>query len=178
MEWNRGKLVGCYLQFNSHNYPLPSSSPIIAGRMKNQVPLVWITFVLMTAGLSGILFGGTLLVLPSVIIIGVGSAFAFGLAMMFFSLRTHNSFEAADLSAMAQSFGYLLAASGPSLFGLLFDLTNGWTFPLLLLIAATCCILFVGLGAAKDEYVSEIVKQTSTRINRVEVFMFLNIERF
>lgn len=129
--------------------------PIIAGRMKNQVPLVWITFVLMIAGLSGILFGGTLLVLPSVIIIGVGSSFAFGLAMMFFSLRTHNSFEAADLSAMAQSFGYLLAASGPSLFGLLFDLTNGWTFPLLLLIAATCCILLVGLGAAKDEYVSE-----------------------
>ena len=129
--------------------------PIIAGRMKNQVPLVWITFVLMTAGLSGILFGGTLLVLPSVIIIGVASAFAFGLAMMFFSLRTRNSFEAADLSAMAQSFGYLLAASGPSLFGLLFDLTNGWTFPLLLLIAATCVILFVGLGAAKDEYVSE-----------------------
>ena len=56
---------------------------------------------------------------------------------------------------MAQSFGYLLAASGPPLFGLLFDLTNGWTFPLLLLIAATCVILLVGLGAAKDEYVSE-----------------------
>ena len=129
--------------------------PIIAGRMKNQVPLVWITFILMTAGLSGILFGGTLLVLPSVIIIGVAAAFAFGLAMMFFSLRTRNSFEAADLSAMAQSFGYLLAASGPPLFGLLFDLTSGWTFPLLLLIAATCCILLVGLGAAKDEYVSE-----------------------
>ncbi|MBO1914048.1 MFS transporter, partial [Microvirga sp. 3-52] len=85
--------------------------PIIAGRMKNQVSLVWITFVLMTAGLSGILFGNTSLVLASVIIIGVASAFAFGLAMMFFSLRTRNSFEAADLSAMAQSFGYLLAAS-------------------------------------------------------------------
>ena len=85
----------------------------------------------------------------------MAAAFAFGLAMMFFSLRTRNSFEAADLSAMAQSFGYLLAASGPPLFGLLFDLTNGWTFPLLLLIAATFCILFVGLGAAKDEYVSE-----------------------
>jgi MFS transporter, CP family, cyanate transporter len=110
---------------------------------------------LMTAGLSGILFGGIFLVLPSVIVIGIAAAFAFGLAMMFFSLRTQNSFEAADLSAMAQSFGYLLAASGPPLFGLLFDLTNGWTFPLLLLIAATCVILFVGLGAAKDEYVSE-----------------------
>ncbi|QUW22829.1 MFS transporter [Sporosarcina sp. Marseille-Q4063] len=135
--------------------PFTFIAPIIAGRMKNQIPLVWLTFVLMTVGLSGILFGGTLLVLPSVIIIGVAAAFAFGLAMMFFSLRTRNSFEAADLSAMAQSFGYLLAASGPPVFGLLFDLTNGWTFPLLLLIAATFVILLVGLGAAKDDFVSE-----------------------
>lgn len=142
-----------FIQFSQ--LPFTFVVPIIAGRMKNQVSLVWITFILMTMGLAGILFGGTTFVLPSVIIIGVASAFAFSLAMMFFSLRTTNSFEAADLSAMAQSFGYLLAASGPPIFGLLFDLTNGWTIPLLLLIAATFCILLVGLGAAKDEYVSE-----------------------
>lgn len=141
-----------YIQFSQ--LPFTFIVPIIAGRMKNQVPLVWITFFLMTIGLTGILFGGTTFAFPSVIIIGVGSAFAFGLAMMFFTLRTHNSFEAADLSAMAQSFGYLLAASGPPVFGLLFDLTNGWTIPLSLLVIATFAILVVGLGAAKDEYVS------------------------
>ena len=129
--------------------------PVIAGRMKNQLPLVWITFIFMVAGLSGILFGGTKFILPSAIMIGIAGAFAFSLAMMFFTLRTHNSFQAADLSAMAQSFGYLLAASGPPLFGLLYDLTNGWTIPLSLLIFATFCILFVGLGAAKDGYVSD-----------------------
>lgn len=129
--------------------------PVIAGRMKNQVPLVWITFITMLIGLSGVLFGGTKFILPSAIMIGIAGAFAFSLAMMFFTLRTHNSFEAADLSAMAQSFGYLLAASGPPLFGLLYDLTNGWTIPLSLLIFATFCILVVGLGAAKDRYVSE-----------------------
>lgn len=141
-----------YIQFSQ--LPFTFIVPIIAGRMKNQVPLVWITFILMTLGLSGILFGGTTFVLPSVIVIGIASAFAFSLAMMFFTLRTNNSFEAADLSAMAQSFGYLLAASGPPIFGWLFDLTNGWTIPLALLIAATFAILIVGLGAAKNEFVS------------------------
>lgn len=142
-----------YIQFSQ--LPFTFIVPIIAGRMKNQVPLVWITFILMTLGLSGILFGGTTFVLPSVIVIGIASAFAFSLAMMFFTLRTNNSFEAADLSAMAQSFGYLLAASGPPIFGMLFDFTNGWTIPLSLLIIATFAILIVGLGAAKNEYVSE-----------------------
>lgn len=142
-----------YIQFSQ--LPFTFIVPIIAGRMKNQVPLVWITFFLMTIGLTGILFGGTTFVFPSVIVIGVGSAFAFSLAMMFFTLRTDDSFEAADLSAMAQSFGYLLAASGPPVFGLLFDLTNGWTIPLSLLMIATFAILVVGLGAAKDEYVSK-----------------------
>lgn len=142
-----------YIQFSQ--LPFTFIVPIIAGRMKNQVPLVWITFILMTLGLSGILFGGTTFVLPSVIVIGIASAFAFSLAMMFFTLRTNNSFEAADLSAMSQSFGYLLAASGPPIFGMLFDFTNGWTIPLSLLIIATFAILIVGLGAAKNEYVSE-----------------------
>ena len=142
-----------YIQFAQ--LPFTFIVPIIAGRMKNQVPLVWITFILMTLGLSGILFGGTTFVLPSAIVIGIASAFAFSLAMMFFTLRTNNSFEAADLSAMAQSFGYLLAASGPPVFGLLFDLTNGWTIPLSLLLVATFAILVVGLGAAKNDYVSE-----------------------
>lgn len=142
-----------FIQFSQ--LPFTFIVPIIAGRMKNQTGLVWITFVLMVLGLGGILIGKAALVLPSVIIIGIASAFAFSLAMMFFTLRTNDSFEAADLSAMAQSFGYLLAASGPPLFGLLFDLMNGWTIPLSLLILASICLLFVGLNAAKERYVSE-----------------------
>ena len=129
--------------------------PVIAGRMKNQIPLVWVTFSTIVAGLCGVLFGGTMLILPSAILIGIGSACAFGIVMMFFSLRTRNTYDAANLSGMAQCFGYLLAASGPPLFGLLFDVTNSWTIPLVFLIAATVLLLVVGLGAGKDRFVGE-----------------------
>lgn len=54
--------------------------------------------------------------------------------MMFFSLRTQNANEAAELSGMAQSLGYLLSAIGPVLFGWLHDVTHSWTAPLCMLV--------------------------------------------
>ncbi|OKL37490.1 CynX/NimT family MFS transporter [Domibacillus mangrovi] len=135
--------------------PVTFIVPIIAAKMSNQRPLVVITALLMIVGLSGILLGLTEFVLLWVIMIGTGGGFAFSLAMMFFSLRTRNSFEAADLSGMAQSAGYLLAAMGPALFGAMHDFMNSWTVPILLLIGASICLFMVGMGAAKEEYVTE-----------------------
>jgi CP family cyanate transporter-like MFS transporter len=51
---------------------------------------------------------------------------------------------------MAQSFGYLLAALGPPLFGFLRDATGSWTLPLALLLVITACLLAAGLGAGRD----------------------------
>jgi len=51
---------------------------------------------------------------------------------------------------MGQSVGYLLAAGGPFLFGVLRDATGSWKVPLALLLAVTVCLLIAGLGAARD----------------------------
>lgn len=89
------------------------------------------------------------------ICIGIAGGFAFGLAMMFFSLRTRSTQEASELSGMAQSIGYLLAAMGPALFGLLHDATNSWNGPLALLAAASVLLLVAGLGAGSSRYVGD-----------------------
>ncbi|MCL6604386.1 MAG: MFS transporter [Paenibacillus sp.] len=127
--------------------------PLFAGRLKNQRSLVLITFILYTIGISGVWLGSTSWMAVWAISIGIAGGFAFGLVMMFFSLRTKTTQEASELSGMAQSVGYLLAASGPALFGWLHDLTHSWTLPLLLLLGASCVLLIVGLGAGKDRYV-------------------------
>lgn len=127
--------------------------PLFAGRLKNQRSLVLITFILYTIGISGIWLGSTSWMAVWAISIGIAGGFAFGLVMMFFSMRTKTTQEASELSGMAQSVGYLLAASGPALFGWLHDLTHSWTLPLLLLLGASCVLLIVGLGAGKDRYV-------------------------
>lgn len=129
--------------------------PILASRMKSQTPLVYVTFLLYTFGILGLIFGNTALVPLWVSLIGIAGAFSFGLVMMFFNLRTKTAGEAAELSGMAQSVGYLMAAVGPMMFGYLHDLTTSWTIPLFLLFAASIAIFICGLGAAKNRFISE-----------------------
>ncbi|MBO1582516.1 MFS transporter [Bacillus sp. XF8] len=127
---------------------------ILAGRLGKQHVLVIVSVTLLMAGLFGILYGGPLLIPLWIIMIGVGVGVAFSLAMMFFSLRTKNIHEAAELSGMAQSLGYLLAAIGPILFGWLHDITHNWTTPLLMLIFTSIIIFITGMSAGKNVYVT------------------------
>ncbi|MBC1935566.1 MFS transporter [Listeria grandensis] len=129
--------------------------PIIASKMKSQQPIIIAMAVLLLAGTAGLMFGSghLFLISASVFMIGIGSGTAFSICMMFFSLRTTTASEAADLSGMAQSIGYLLASTGPTLFGLLHDVTDSYTAPLGILIVATLLLLIMGLDAARDKKV-------------------------
>ncbi|MEC0166968.1 MFS transporter [Paenibacillus graminis] len=127
--------------------------PVIAGRMSNQRLLVVITTILLLIGTLGLLYGSIHLVLFWAIILGMGAGFAFGLSMMFFGLRTRSAHQAAELSGMAQSIGYLLAAMGPALIGYLHDATHSWSVPLLILVGVSALLCLVGLGAARNQFV-------------------------
>jgi CP family cyanate transporter-like MFS transporter len=50
---------------------------------------------------------------------------------------------------MAQSVGYLVAASGPLVLGAVHDAVGGWTLPMALVTAVTVPQLLAGLGAAR-----------------------------
>jgi MFS transporter, CP family, cyanate transporter len=69
------------------------------------------------------------------------------LALSFVGMRAAAPEQAAALSAMAQSIGYLLGAAGPFLFGVLHAASRGWIPSLLLLVASAVAMLVVGLGA-------------------------------
>lgn len=127
--------------------------PVMAGRMSNQRMLVVITAALLLTGTLGLLYSSMHLLLFWVIILGIGGGFAFGLSMMFFGLRTQNAQQAAELSGMAQSIGYLLAAIGPALIGYLHDASHSWSAPLLIMAGASALLGIVGLGAARNQFV-------------------------
>lgn len=130
--------------------PMTFMMPIIAGKVKNQVVLgacVGIGFIM---GILGLLHGHSITVILAVILWGSSCGSAFSLSMMFFTLRTKDAYAASELSGMAQSFGYLLAALGPVLFGGLFDLFHTWTAPLLTLFAIAIIILIAGMLAGRD----------------------------
>ncbi|MNC80967.1 Inner membrane transport protein YeaN [compost metagenome] len=54
---------------------------------------------------------------------------------------------------MAQSVGYLLAALGPTLFGLLHDLTQGWQLPLGILLGLTLLQMLFGVLAGRNRII-------------------------
>lgn len=128
--------------------------PVLAGRMASQRSLVAITTILLMIGTLGLIFGKPSMVLVWIIFLGIGGGCAFSLSMMFFSLRTQNAQQAAELSGMAQSVGYLLAAIGPTLFGYLHDVTNNWTLPLFVLLGASILLFVAGMGAARNKFVA------------------------
>jgi len=71
------------------------------------------------------------------VLLGLGQGACFSLALTFFALRASDPEHSAALSGMAQSVGYLFAAFGPSLFGLLRDATGAWKISLVLLFVVS-----------------------------------------
>jgi MFS transporter, CP family, cyanate transporter len=129
-------------------------APVIASRRPSQQGVVAAAVSLSCAGTLGLLVAGSTASVLWVVLLGLGQGACFSLALTFFALRAPDSQHAATLSGMAQTFGYLLAAAGPFLFGVLRDATNAWTVPLALLLAITVCLLIAGLGAGRDAYVA------------------------
>jgi len=116
--------------------------------------LTTITCLCLIIGYALLFSDAPVLVTIGVALAGIGAGASFGLVTMFFVLRTSHAREAASLSGMAQSFGYMLAAGGPLLFGLMHDWTKGWTLPLLIQVLLAIGLLMTGLQASKDRTVS------------------------
>ena len=83
------------------------------------------------------------------VVLGVGSGPALILALSFMGLRAATPRSVAALSLMGQSLGYLVAAAGPVLFGLLHDLTGAWGAPMAFLVAAGVLLAACGYGAGR-----------------------------
>ena len=79
----------------------------------------------------------------------LGQGGAISLALMLMVLRAPDSRRAAELSAMAQSLGYTMAAAGPFVLGALYDATGEWDPPLLALLALTLPLAAVGVAAGR-----------------------------
>ncbi|WP_457808888.1 CynX/NimT family MFS transporter [Kushneria sp. EE4] len=115
---------------------IPASYVIarIAARLHHHSLLVLGLCLLIASGLLGLLLAPTLSPALWAMLLGAGQGGCFSFALTMIVLRTRQSQHAAMLSGMSQSVGYLLAASGPLLFGALKGVTGGWGVSLGLLL--------------------------------------------
>ncbi|WP_020667719.1 MFS transporter [Amycolatopsis nigrescens] len=109
--------------------------PAVLRRARDQRALATACSVVMLAGYLGLLLAPGWALLWSVVL-GLGGGACLVLALAFLSLRAEDATAAGALSAMAQSVGYLLAAVGPVIFGLLHTASSGWSAPIILLCVA------------------------------------------
>ncbi|MGM1064360.1 MFS transporter [Saccharothrix sp. Mg75] len=123
--------------------PVSLIVPTLAARRPSQSGLVLALGSLSVLGVLGLALAPAAAPGLWVVLIGVGMGM-FPLALVMISLRTTNSADTARLSAMAQSIGYLISASGPFAFGVLRGATGTWTTSMLVLVALL--VLLTALG--------------------------------
>ncbi|MFD2171131.1 CynX/NimT family MFS transporter [Tumebacillus lipolyticus] len=134
--------------------PATILTPMLAARFANQRALAMIVGVLFVFGFTGLLLDETNdWIYLWLVLLGTGQGAGISLALTLIVMRAANVRQAAELSGMAQSIGYLLAAIGPILIGTLFDLTHSWWLPLLTLVVSGALLAVIGLGAGRNRYV-------------------------
>jgi len=83
-------------------------------------------------------------------VIGAGTGSSLVVALSLISMRGRTQAETTQLSGMAQSLGYLLAAGGPVVAGILAERTGTWQAPLVLIAAIGAAQTLAAIVAGKD----------------------------
>jgi CP family cyanate transporter-like MFS transporter len=116
--------------------------PMLLGRLGRAGWMAAACVGFFAVGYAGLLFLPMTLTPLWTVLAGLGGG-GFPLVLTLIGLRSATPASAGALAGVAQGVGYLAAASGPLLVGLLHDLTGGWTAPFGFL-AGTLVLMLVG----------------------------------
>lgn len=133
--------------------PATMAGPWIAGLGRDQRLAVLGLVVVMMAGLAGCLYAPVGQIWWWVVLLGAGQGSSFSIATLLVVLRSPDSRTVAALSGMTQLVGYLLAACGPLMTGLLYDWSGGWDAPAVFFALAGLAAAAAGLGAGRRRFV-------------------------
>jgi CP family cyanate transporter-like MFS transporter len=128
--------------------------PVLAARMHDQRAVAVGLSALTTVGLLGVALGGTRGAMVWAVLLGLGQGGELSLVMALVNIRTRTVADAAALSTVTQSVGYLIAACGPLTVGLVHSLTGGWTVPVLVLVVLSVLMGGAGLVAGRPGVIS------------------------
>lgn len=105
------------------------AAPILAAASVDQRPHILAIVVVCAAGFTGLLTAPDTAPVVWALILGVGLGGGQAVAGVLYARRGHTPDHVAALSTVAQTGGYLIAATGPILASLLHDATGSWTAP-------------------------------------------------
>lgn len=125
--------------------------PQWAVRRKDQRLVAVAAVTLQGIGVLGVLvFGNGIGAAIANTFVGFGLGAMISLALTMMNLRSRTTAEAVSLSSMSQTVGYLLAAGGPLLMGVLHSMSGSWNLPLVVLLVLLAPLLACGVAAGAD----------------------------
>ena len=132
---------------------LATAAPGLLNRFKDQRAIAALVSLMCALGAAGfaVMPGQALL---WTILFGFGSGATMILGLTFIGLRASSAHQAAALSGMAQSVGYLLAACGPPLMGKIHDLNGSWLIPLAGVAVLAILMAVFGLCAGRNREIA------------------------
>ncbi len=135
--------------------PVMFVSPIIATKMKDQKVMIYMVGILMFLGISMLTVLKADFIYLTAIVIGMASGLAFSLSILFFSLKSRTMDGTIKISGKAQSVGYLIAAFGPPIFGVLYDWDSSWKASFCFLLIMIVIMTISGRKASKPIYIED-----------------------
>lgn len=134
--------------------PVALGMPTLAGRLRTLRPLVLALTAFSTAAYLGLALAPRGLAPLWVLLLALGQG-AFPMILTTIGLRARTAEGTVALSAFAQSTGYVIAALGPLLVGILYEATGGWTAPLGFLLVALVVQTGAGMVIARPRYIED-----------------------
>ncbi len=130
--------------------------PALAVRLRNQIGLAVALALLTVAAMLAQLFAPLGGVWVWAVLLGIAQGGTFALALTMIVLRSPDSHVAAHLSGMAQGVGYVIAAFGPLLAGLLHGWTGSFGAASWLFVAVGVALVIAGIGAGRTLHVGAV----------------------
>ncbi|TWV53708.1 MFS transporter [Streptomyces misionensis] len=125
-------------------------APVLAAKGPDQRPHILSTVLVCVAGLTGLMLAPSSTSMLWVIVLGLGLGAGQALPGVLYAHRGSDHAHVTALSTMAQTCGFLFAATGPVLAAALHTATGTWTAPLGALTAALLISAAAGMRAGHD----------------------------
>ncbi|MDI6910232.1 MFS transporter [Nocardioides sp.] len=142
--------------------PLSLWLPNVLARSEDPRRLMLTVIAAYPVGYLGLMVAPYALAPVWAVVLGVAAA-TFPLILTLIGLRARTPEGTAALSAFTQSTGYLVAAIGPFLIGVVHDASGGWNLPLLILLLLALPLFALATYMSRPRYVEDQLRASSPR---------------
>ncbi|HEG5677028.1 TPA: MFS transporter, partial [Campylobacter jejuni] len=136
--------------------PVSLFGPLLLGKLRQNLHTFYIaglcSMYVIAFGMLFI-FDSKISITISAFIMGFPWGGVFGIALLFIAQKSSNAQIAARLSALAQGFGYLIAAQGQWIIGFLHDKFENFSFAILMLVFVGILVNIFGYLSYKSQII-------------------------